>query len=307
MSIVKNTGLTAAGLKSEFFSRFDAMKPLWPELCTTIQSNKESEKYAFLGTVPPLREFGSGRLARGLFTETYDVANQKFECTLEVDRDEISDDQTGQIRIRISELAERAATHKDSEIARLLVNGHSAGFHAYDGKPFFAPDHSSGKSGSQSNILTPAAAVPATPTVAEIRAAIKSAIATLLSLKDDQGEPMNDDASGLMVLCPPTMYVDALEALQASIIGSTSNVLESAAAVKAFSRLTAPETFYVGKTNVSVRPFISQDREPIEFMAREQDSDDGFKREKFLYGVRARYRVTYGYWQRMLKATFTTP
>ena len=28
-----------------------------------------------------------------------------------------------------------------------------------------------------------------------------------------------------------------------------------------------------------------------------EDSDEGFRREKFLYGVRARYRMAYGYWQ----------
>jgi len=55
------------------------------------------------------------------------------------------------------------------------------------------------------------------------------------------------------------------------------------------------------KTDAAVRPLIFQDREPVEFTALTEDSEEGFRREKFLYGVRARYRLTYGYWQYAVK------
>ena len=38
-----------------------------------------------------------------------------------------------------------------------------------------------------------------------------------------------------------------------------------------------------------------------------EESDEGFRREKFLYGVRARYRMTFGYWQFAIRTNFTTP
>ena len=38
-----------------------------------------------------------------------------------------------------------------------------------------------------------------------------------------------------------------------------------------------------------------------------EESDEGFRREKFLYGVRARYRLAYGYWQFAVRMNFTTP
>ena len=53
-----------------------------------------------------------------------------------------------------------------------------------------------------------------------------------------------------------------------------------------------------------MRPFIFQDREPVEFNALAEDSDEGFRREKFLFGVRARYRMAYGYWQYAVRADF---
>ena len=54
-----------------------------------------------------------------------------------------------------------------------------------------------------------------------------------------------------------------------------------------------------------MRPFIYQDREPIEFTSLAEGSEEDFKREKFLYGIRARYRMTYGYWQYAIRTIFT--
>ena len=127
MAII-NTGLLTRGLRSEFFNRFDATTTYFQDLATRIQSNSDSETYKWLGSVPSMREWGTGRVTKGLRTESYSVENLKYEATLEVDRDEIADDKTGQIRIRIAELAERGATHKDYLIAQLLLNGEAAGF-----------------------------------------------------------------------------------------------------------------------------------------------------------------------------------
>jgi phage major head subunit gpT-like protein len=97
----------------------------------------------------------------------------------------------------------------------------------------------------------------------------------------------------------------ALEAVNATLVASTTNVLQGAARVIALPHLTSADVWYLLKTDQAVRPFIFQDREPIEFTALERDSDEGFKREKYLYGVRARYRITYTYWQYTVKVTFT--
>jgi phage major head subunit gpT-like protein len=63
--------------------------------------------------------------------------------------------------------------------------------------------------------------------------------------------------------------------------------------------------WFLLKTDVPVRPFIFQDREPIEFKALEADSEEGFKREVYLYGIRARYRICYAAWQHALQLNFT--
>lgn len=302
---VINTGLLTKGLRSEFFHRFDGTAVHYRDLSTRIVSNSDSETYRWLGTVPPMREWGTGRLARGLRTESYSVENLKYEATIEVDRDEIADDQTGQIRLRVGELAERSATHKDYLIGQLLLNGESAGCHGYDGVPFFSSSHASGASGTQDNLLSSDVTTPTSPTVDEFKVALRQAVAQMLSFRDDQGEPMPISATGLVCVVPPGLYLTALEAIHATVINGTSNVLEGAARVISFPWLTDGAKWYLLKTDGLVRPLIFQDREPIEFGALGDTSEEGFKREKYLFGVRARYRMTYGYWQYAVRMLFT--
>ena len=72
----------------------------------------------------------------------------------------------------------------------------------------------------------------------------------------------------------------------------------------AFPWLTGQDNWYLLKNNGVVRPFIYQDRKPIEFNALSEGSNDAFTREKLLFGVRARYRMAYGYWQFAIKTNF---
>ncbi len=300
---VIDTGLLTKGLRSEFFNRFDGTPVLYRDLATRIQSNADRETYRWLGTVPKMREWGTGRLAQGLRTESYSVENLKYEATIEVDRDEIADDQTGQIRVRIGELAQRAATHKDYLISQLLAAGESTGL-AYDGVAFFSASHVSGSSGAQSNLMEPSAGNPASPSLGDFQDALKAAIARMLAFKDDQGEPMLIDSTGLVCLVPPGMYFTALEAINATVVGNRSNVLQAAARVASMPWLTDATKWYLLKTDGVVRPFIFQDREPVEFNALTAESEEGFMREKYIYGVRARYRMAYGYWQYAIRLEF---
>jgi len=302
---VINTGLLTKGLRSEFFNRFEATPVYYQDLSTRVVSSSDRETYRWLGTVPRIREWGSGRLAQGLRTESYSIENLKYEATIEVDRDEISDDQTGQIRLRVAELAQRAATHKDYLISQLLIAGETNGNNSYDGVSFFNATHVSGGSGNQNNLLTYDAANADAPTVAEFKEALKAVIGTMLGYKDDQGEPLLISASSLVCIVPPTMLFTATEAINATVIGNLQNVMQGIARVVALPWLTDASKWYLLKTDGVVRPFIFQDREPVEFNALVEESDEGFRREKYLFGVRARYRMAYGYWQYAVRVDFT--
>ena len=309
---VQGTGLSLTGIRGEFFNALGQAQTYWQDLCTRIPSTTETERYRFLGAVPQVREWGQGRLAKGIRSESYDVTNQKYEATIEVDRDEIDDDQLGQIRLRLGELAATAAFHKDYLIEQLLLNGESAGFNSYDGVPFFNAAHQSGASGAQSNLLTYNATDADNPTAAEFRMGMRQAIAKMVAYTDDVGQPRRimPNPAGFVAVVPPTMMFTALEALDMALVTNVEsvfkvNVIQAAARVIALPGLTDVSKWYLLKTDVPIRPFILQDRMPLEFTALENNSETGFKSEKFFYGVRARYAMTYGYWCYAICTDFT--
>ena len=308
---VINTGLLTKDARSEFMDRYRARDDvaLYKELCTPIKSTKDQENYRWLGSMPHLRQWGTGRLAQGLRSESYDVANLKYEVSIEVDRDEIDDDQTGQIKIRLAEMGAVAASAKDYDIAQLFINGASTGYNSYDGVSFFNAAHVSGASGSQDNDITGTVVASSAPTTAELAGRLKVAIKTMMAFVDDRGHPMaNMDASGLMIVCPYDMYYQFLEVVNASVISATTNVMAGVAQVRANPYLTASSgvTWYLCKTSGVVKPFVFQDRRPMEFNQLGPGSEEEFMREKYIFGAVARYRLTYGYWQYCVRDVITT-
>ncbi len=111
-------------------------------------------------------------------------------------------------------------------------------------------------------------------------------------------------ASSLVCVVPSSMLFTAREALASTVVDGEANALVGIARVISFPWLSDLSKWYLLKTDGVIRSFIFQDREPIEFNALTEDSDEGFRREKFLFGVRARYRMAYGYWQFAVRTDF---
>lgn len=306
--MIKSTGLSLAGARAEFFGRYDKVRVFpWERFAPTFPSDKEEEKHRWLGALPMVREWGTGRMAKGLRSESYDVRNLKYESTIEWDRDEINDDQTGQIRIKIRQMATAARRHPSRLLAELLANGGSAGYTAYDGQTYFSTTHSSGDSGTQDNALT-ATAAAAAKTTAECKTALTAAIAALLNFKDDQGQPLNEEVGKITVVVPPSMLFPMKEAAGAAFISQTSNILAAEnIEVIPFPRLTLGTDFFTCALDDSdMPPFLFQEREKLEFKAFEADGDtpEAFMTEKGKAGVRWRHRMTYAFWQKITRTRF---
>lgn len=307
---IRNTGLLTKGLRSEFFERFKAAPVLFPDLTTKIPSTADKETHRFLGAVPRPREWIGPRRTQGMVTSSYDVANKKFESTVEVKREEIDDDQTGQIRIRIGELAQAAAQFPDELLSNAIENGGTD--KSYDGKSFFATDHAIGSSGTMDNALTvdistiDAAATPSVPTTKAMKHVIEQLTQQLRTFKDEQGRPLNMSLEGLLLVVPPNWEIASREALNAAVINSTSNVLTGIADLRTFPWLTSTDRGYLFKNNEGVRPFILQERDAIEFTAKDKpDDDNAFELDSYLYGTRWRMALAYGRFQHAIRMVMT--
>ncbi len=145
--------LSSRAIIGEFYRHLeqDAGQSWINQISMLFTSDQESETYPWLGQSPVMREWIGGRHAKGFTENKITIANKHFEATLEVLISELRRDKTGQILVRVRELAERTNAHWASLLSTLIIQGATSS--CYDGQPFFATDHSEGKSGLQSNAI----------------------------------------------------------------------------------------------------------------------------------------------------------
>src|SRR3990172_9481985 len=82
-------------------------------------SDQNSEEYPWLGMTPMMREWIGGRNAKGFRENGITIKNKHYEATLEVLLKDLRRDKTGQVMVRIREMAQRANAHWASLISTL--------------------------------------------------------------------------------------------------------------------------------------------------------------------------------------------
>ena len=304
-----NKGLSSRAIIGTFFKRLEvAQQQNWVNAVGMyFSSDQESETYKWLGQSPAMREWVGGRQMKGMRENGITITNKHFETGMEIPVSWMRRDKTGQINLRISETVGRAVSHWGSLLSTLIVNAESSV--GYDGQYFFDTDHSEGDSGSQSNDITvDISAVPAllhgtttNPSPEEIRAMVLAAVAQILGLKDDVGEPMNENAKTFLVQVPSAWFANAAAALKSSILGGDSNVMDSLDGFKfqlsVNTRLTWTDKLAVYRTDSDVKPFILQEEQGVMVKAQAEGSPIEFSHDVHQYGIDAWRNVGYGYWQ----------
>ena len=308
MSVVVDTGLTSRAVVGRFYRRLEeyARSAWWTRLALHFPSNQASETYRWLGMVPQVREWRGGRQVRPLRSQGVTIVNKTWESTIRVDADEQWRDKTGQLMVRINELARRVATHPNKLLTTLLLGGETTP--GYDGHNFFAGDHSEGDSGVQANAVSFDVASASDPTPTEMYGAIIKGITQIISFRDDQGEPMNDAAREFLVMVPMNLLSATLVALIGRMVDGTSNPL---AAGEPFTvrwvanpRLTWTSKFVVCRTDGGTRPFIFQEELPVQVQVLAEGSELEVNENQHQYGVKAIHEAGYGYWQDACLVTF---
>ena len=279
-------------------------------LSMLFQSNQPSETYVWLGQSPVMREWIGGRNAKGFRENGITIANKKYESTLEIPVDWMRRDKTGQIMVRINEMARRANAHWASLLSTLILNGAAAV--CYDGQYFFDTDHNEGDSGNQSNSISYDSVSTTVPTTAEMQSAILYGIQQLYGLVDDQGQPINEDANTFTGMVPVAFLQAAGAALGATVVAQTSNVVAAVGNLGGFTvnlavnpRLSSWTTkFAVFRADGDVSPFIRQEEEGIIMSAIAEGSELEFTKDIHQYGIKTLRNVGYGYWQKACLVTF---
>lgn len=290
-------------------------------ICTAIlRSDQDSETYAWLGQVPQMAEKAGEKKFRQLRTSRWTVDNVEYQGGIVIPKKHILYDKTDQVRVRVSELADRARSHWGTLVAPLIVAGESTA--CYDGQFFFDTDHEEGASGAQSNDITYNAATPTAPTATEMVYAIMSGVEQILGFRDDQGEYVNEGQTEFLVLVPHTLSTPALAASRAKTIdGGDTNILVEQDSfrlrIQATPRLSAwTDRFAIFALGGTQKPFIRQQRLPnqsapgydVEGMLLEMlwlDSEYCKLNDQCTVSVETERAVAYGDWKKSCLVTLT--
>ena len=312
--------LTQRAIIGEFYRRLaiDVGAGWINKVSNYFVATQMTETYAWLGQVPQMREWVGGRLAKQLSEFNFTITNKHYESTLEFLVIDLLLEKSGQLMIRIGEQAQRANSHWAQLLSTLIIDAPSTV--CYDGQFFFDTDHEEGDSGAQSNdinvdiselaVLT--AGSTTAPAVAEMQGAIVRGITQIVGFKDDQGEPMNEDAREFLVMTPMSLYHTALQA-----VATPAQVAETQTALEAVKKEVRIEvqgnvrlsswtaSFAMFRTDSALKSFIRQELHGVKMKAKGEGSEFEFDNDAHQYGIDARRNVGYGMWQNACLITLT--
>lgn len=276
-----------------------------------ITSNQESETHNWLGQSPIMREWTGGRQAKGIRGQGVTIINKEFEASLVIKKKDLRRDKTGQIQIRISEMADRTSSHWVELVSALsTTNGTS-----YDGQNFFSASHSEGRSGTQINLLTSSevselnVTTAASPTALEMAEAIIGCIEKFFGFKDDQAQPINENARSFMVVTPVGLWSPTAKAITQRLLSSGTGTLDNPITNMGLSiqhvvdaRLDADSSvkFYIYRLDGRAKPYILQSEVGVETQVLAEGSEEDVKNNQWFFGVTATRNAGYGLWQHAL-------
>jgi phage major head subunit gpT-like protein len=273
-----------------------------------------AEQYKWLGQSPTPREFVGGRQPHQLRQAGYEITNKRWEASIEVPLLDWTHDKTGQIQVRVRELASRYGAHIARLISTLMIAGESTA--CYDGQFFFDTEHAEGDSGTQSNDLSvDIAALPVTnhgsttaPSPAEAAHCVMQAVSAILGFKDDRGEPMNEEASDFRVIVPTPLWMRFAAAVGAKVLdGGDDNPVAIGSMdgyrvrVHMNPRLSWTTKAAVFRADGNVKPFIYQEDgsggSGVNMKILGPESEYATINDSCLVTTDAINNAGYGYWQ----------
>lgn len=284
-----NRGFRALFFQTLEFEEAEVMRII-NLLCMVVSSNSSIEEYNWSEAVASMVEWVDERPINRLAVQKLTITNLDFANGIEVDRNDLMDDKLGLIRPRIQTLAMAAARHKMDLLRDLLNLGHTTGL-SYDGVSMFDNSHPRRDGGTQDNDESGSGILA--------DASFRTGVTKLETLTDERGEFLNNKFTHLIV-GPENRFV-AAEILNAerSASGAT-NITRGMGQFEMINGITTAH-FFLGDLSKPLKPFIFQERTPVQFTdMSDPDDEQHFHRKKMFWGADYRGNMAYGHWQLMV-------
>lgn len=322
MAIKDTQILSERAVIGRFYSRIEQGAHPWANDLSwdnpgADQGTEVAERYPWLGQAPVPREFVGPRQTKQLRVDAYEIRNKRWETSLEFPLQHWNNDKTGQIMVRVDDAAARYETHKARLLSQLIIAGESTA--CYDGQYFFDTDHAESGSAQSNDLSVDISALPCTnhgstaaPSAAEMALSIMQGVQSILGFRDDQGEPVNEEAGDFRVLVPATLWMTALTAVGAKVLDSGSDNPAAIGQmdglrirVHSNARLSWTDRFAIFRADGQVKPFIFQSAGGVKTKLLGPDSEYATVNDRVMFTADAENNAGYGDWKHACLVTMT--
>lgn len=290
---------------------------------TLVPSDSEIENYNWLGTVPQMSVWEGEALLQELPNYAARLRNIEYQAALNINKADLRRDKTGQISNRMTSLGRRTSTHWEKLTSDLILVSETDGSatidsepdltsQAYDSQAFFDTDHvytGSNFTTAQSNDLSAGVydiTTATQPTTEEAVDILHDMIGNFYTLKDDQGEPVNDNVSDFTVMVGTNALWGPLS--RAASVGNlaggeTNPMTQFNVRVILNPRLSANTTkvYMFGNAGGGIGSFILQDEVGVAV----EEEDPGITKKYVIVQATATRAVGFGLWQKACIATLS--
>jgi phage major head subunit gpT-like protein len=304
--------ITPAGLQLlfqevqlQYQQAYDAAPTVYQQICTEVPSRTRETHYGWMDKIPMVREWLGPRVAQNVAAQSYTLRNRKWELTLAIKREDIEDEQMELFSAAPQMLGEQTKIHPDI-LCQQVIEAGTANL-TFDNAAFFSASHPidtlNAAAGTQSNLFTSgtSGAMPLN------NANLAAARTRMRQFKGRDGQPLGINMTHILV--PPALEETANVLQSAELISPgtaafgtaagapSTNTLRGTFQVIVSDRLTSDTAWYPLCLNKPIKPFVFQNRKPVEFTFMVNPNDPNvWNLDEYQYGTRARYNVGYGLW-----------
>lgn len=319
-------GLSSRAIEGQFFRRLEQVfdSSWWAPLAFKNNSDQQYEDYRFTDQVGSFKKWTGQRMPYELGAKNIVIPNEVWTNDLKVSVDDLRRDKTGQVMIRVNELADRFGYLMDERLTTLITAGDSLtgfGGAAYDGQQYFDTDHSEGSSGTlqndidSSDVASLNVSTAAAPTQAEAAAILLDVIMYAHTYLDDKGEPMNGGAREWVWVGPTNLAGAFAVAASANMLtGASGTVRDNFLLGQPFNirtyanpRLDADSTTvaYLFRVDGNTKPFIVQEELGVTMKSLAEGTDYEVENRAHLYTADWIGGFGYGQWQYAIRFTLS--
>ena len=257
---------------------FDGLKTPtadYADIATVVNTKSHTVNYAWLATVPSMKEWIGSRDEKTLADRTYHIVKKDWEATISVMRDDFLFDNLGLVKPKVQQLHHSVVKHYNTMVHSLIT----ANGNCFDGQPFFGAHDVAGTTYDNSG------------TASLSEEALFDVIGMMSGIKDEEGEPLGIEPNRLLIA--PNLLKTAKTILGSKVIAGSDNIAHNLLELKVVASMPA-NSWCVLDTTQPLKPFILQISKKGKV---EEDTTKMFSEKRVIYGVDTMDSAGYGFWQ----------